>query len=138
MMELMVSIVIVSTLFVLAYPSFINQVSKARQSEAQSYLGAINRAQQSYYLQHRRFGTLPNLEVGIRSVTENYTYTTEPQGTGMNAIAHSTATPADITIRGYAGKVWVGLTGNAGITFVLLCEGTVGAVPEVEGNHCPN
>ncbi|MGB3517019.1 MAG: type IV pilin-like G/H family protein [Elainellaceae cyanobacterium] len=137
MMELMVSIVIIGTLFVLAYPSFINQVSKARQSEAQSYIGAVNRAQQAHYLQHRRFGELPDLEVGIRTFTEHYTYTTEPEGVGMEAIAQTTATPTDNTIRGYLGKVWIGLAGGAGTTFTLMCEGSVGLVPVVEGTTCP-
>lgn len=137
MTELLVCIVIMGTLFVLAYPSFISQVSKARHSEAQSYIGSVNRAQQSYYLQHRRFGELAQLEVGIRTSTDNYTYDINPEGVGMEAIALTTAMPADETVRGYTGKVWIDFVGSGSTTFVLMCEGPYGDVPVVDGTSCP-
>ncbi len=138
MTELMVSVVIMGTLFALAYPSFVNQMSKARQSEAQSYIGAVNRAQQSYYLQHRRFGDIADLEVGIATETESYTYTIAPAGIGPDAIAQTQAEPTDETIRGYAGKVWIDMiTMGSANTFTLMCEGDVGNVPMIDGTSCP-
>ena len=50
LIELLVVIIIIGILAAIALPSFLNQANKARQSEAKSSVGALNRAQQAYYL----------------------------------------------------------------------------------------
>jgi type IV pilus assembly protein PilA len=134
LIELLVVIIIIGILSAIALPSFLNQANKARQSEASTYVGSINRGQQAYFLERNVFGGLSNLELGI-SNTKNYTYATTPSGT-VDAV--TTATPI-ATLKGYAGRVYVGTgSDNTATTLAILCEGTVGALPTVAGaTVCP-
>jgi prepilin-type N-terminal cleavage/methylation domain-containing protein len=138
LIELLVVIIIIGILSAIALPSFLNQANKARQSEASTYVGSINRGQQAYFLEKNTFGTLTNLELGI-SDTKNYTYASTPGGTGTNAEAITTASPV-ATLKGYAGRVWIGTgSDNTATTFAILCEGTSPSlVPGVSGKTvCP-
>jgi prepilin-type N-terminal cleavage/methylation domain-containing protein len=75
LIELLVVIIIIGILAAIALPSFLNQANKARQSEARTYVGSINRAQQAYYLEKQQFApNLANAAVGIPGSTENYAY----------------------------------------------------------------
>lgn len=50
-------------------------VSSARQSEAKTYVGSMNRAQQAFLLEKNYFaGNLETLQIGIQSETVNYKY----------------------------------------------------------------
>jgi type IV pilus assembly protein PilA len=134
LIELLVVIIIIGILSAIALPSFLNQANKARQSEASTYVGSINRGQQAYFLERNVFGGLSNLELGI-SNTKNYTYATTPSGT-VDAV--TTATPI-ATLKGYAGRVYVGTgSDNSATTLAILCEGTIGTPPAVGGaTVCP-
>jgi type IV pilus assembly protein PilA len=60
-------------------PSFLSSLagcsSKAKQAEAKNNLGALNRAQQAYFLDHQQFTTdLAQLGVGIKNPSTNYSY----------------------------------------------------------------
>ncbi|MDX2213568.1 MAG: type IV pilin-like G/H family protein [Oculatellaceae cyanobacterium bins.114] len=138
LIELLVVIIIIGILSAIALPSFLNQANKARQSEASTYVGSINRGQQAYFLEKNAFGTLTNLELGI-SDTKNYTYASTPGGSGTTAEAVTTASPI-ATLKGYSGRVWVGVgTDNTATTLAILCEGTSPSlVPTVSGKTvCP-
>jgi type IV pilus assembly protein PilA len=89
LIELLVVIIIVGVLAAIALPSFLNQIGKARGSEAKSNLGTINRAQQSYRLENQSFATTTaNLDA---KVTGNFfTYTTATGST-----QYTTTTAAD-------------------------------------------
>jgi len=128
LIELLVVIIIIGILSAIALPSFLNQANKAKQAEAQTYVGSINRGQQAYYLEKSMFGGLANLELGI-SNTANYNYSSVATGTGLNAVATTTAGPKGV-LKGYAGKVWLATaTDGTATTLALLCEGTAGGVP---------
>ncbi len=136
LIELLVVIIIIGILSAIALPSFLNQANKARQSEAQTYVGSINRGQQAYFLEKSQFGNLSDLELGI-SNSKNYTYASTPNGSGTLSDAITTASPAG-TLKGYGGRVWVrtGDDGNA-TTAAILCEGAPAEVPTVTGTGCP-
>ncbi|MEG3842021.1 type IV pilin-like G/H family protein [Microcoleus sp. herbarium14] len=52
-----------------------NQQNKARQTEAKQYVSSMNRAQQAFYAEYATFSsTLQKLGIGIKSETENYSY----------------------------------------------------------------
>ena len=137
LIELLVVIIIIGILSAIALPSFLNQANKAKQSEAQTYVGSINRGQQAYYLEKSVFGALGNLELGI-SNTANYTYlSTVGSGTGTSASVITTATPKGV-LKGYAGKVWIATaTDNSATTLALLCEGTASTAPNISATVCP-
>lgn len=76
LIELLVVIIIIGILAAIALPSFLNQANKAKQSEAQTYVGSMNRAQQAYYLENNEFTSVISfLGLGIRESTQNYSYT---------------------------------------------------------------
>jgi type IV pilus assembly protein PilA len=75
LIELLVVIIIIGILAAIALPSFLNQASKARQSEAKTYCGSMARTQQAYYLEKQQFApNLLTLAVGIAQQTSNYAY----------------------------------------------------------------
>ncbi|MFN6487278.1 MULTISPECIES: type IV pilin-like G/H family protein [unclassified Nostoc] len=75
LIELLVVIIIIGILSAIALPSFLNQANKAKQSEAKTYVGSMNRAQQAYYLENTSFSTsIGTLGLGIATQTVNYKY----------------------------------------------------------------
>ncbi|MDB9312740.1 type IV pilin-like G/H family protein [Spirulina sp. CS-785/01] len=86
LIELLVVIIIIGILAAIALPSLLGQANKARQSEAKNNIGAINRAQQGYYLEKQAFATdLATLGAGVRPATENFGYAITDAGT-VNAV----------------------------------------------------
>ncbi len=128
LIELLVVIIIIGILAAIALPSFLNQAAKARQSEAKTYVGSANRAQQAYYLERQRFAdSLPNLAIGVAAQTENYDYTTTGASrgtTGTAANAYSGAVPREPSVKAYVGAVNLATpTGtNEATTLASLCE----------------
>lgn len=55
LIELLVVVIIIGVLAAVALPNLLGQVGKARESEAKSALGALNRAQQGFHLEARNF-----------------------------------------------------------------------------------
>ena len=125
LIELLVVIIIIGILAAIALPSFLNQANKARQSEAKSYTGSMNRAQQAYFLEKSQFTSdISLLGLGIKTSTENYNYTLAKTGT---AKVDGLGSPTKIALKGYAGTAWVGITaaGGEATTLAILCESTV-------------
>jgi len=134
LIELLVVIIIIGILSAIALPSFLNQANKAKQAEAQTYVGSINRGQQAYFLEKSAFGGLSNLELGI-SNTSNYTYSSIA---AAGPLANTFATPKGI-LKAYSGKVWIATaTDGTATTLALLCEQGAGAAPApVALTACP-
>jgi serine/threonine protein kinase len=66
---------IVALLAAIALPSFFTLVSKNRQAEGKQNIGALNRAQQAYYLEKNTFTkSVEKLDIGIKTQTEDYNY----------------------------------------------------------------
>lgn len=99
LIELLVVIIIIGILAAIALPSLLAQVNKAKQAEAKQNIGALNRAQQAYFLENGSFvsTSLSALGVGIKSQTVNYIYTitgddaTSPNVANNKAIAQAKA-----------------------------------------------
>jgi type IV pilus assembly protein PilA len=112
LIELLVVIIIIGILAAIALPSFLNQANRARESEASTYTGTINRAQQAYRLENPSFAPYFNLlEAGIGSttgttdadiVTDFYTYTIVSADSGRSDM---TAVPSDPNLHGFRGCV---------------------------------
>lgn len=121
LIELLVVIIIIGILAAIALPSFLNQAAKAKQSEAKNNVGAVNRAQQGFYLEAGKFATnFDELKIGIQSDTTNYEYKVNPGGDSKTSI---TATPKIDAIIAYAGLVEVA----KGQTYAAACQS---ALPE--------
>ena len=135
LIELLVVIIIIGILAAIALPSFLNQANKARQSEAQTYAGSVNRAQQAYYLENARFSNdLALLGLGIRSTTDNYNYAINrggPTDKGADVFARPWKAEAfDTTsaLRGFIGTTTLasttGVAAGEATTVAILCKST--------------
>ncbi|MDJ0509529.1 MAG: type IV pilin-like G/H family protein [Crocosphaera sp.] len=66
LIELLVVVIIIGVLAAIALPNLLGQVGKARESEAKSTLGAMNRAQQTVFAERGRFArNIAELEVPV-------------------------------------------------------------------------
>ena len=129
LIELLVVIIIIGILAAIALPAFLNQANKAKQSEAKTNNGSVNRAQQAYYLEKAEFAEnkdFSKLGLGIKTESGNYKFVIV--GGGKDSTAASVqAQPikgAKDTVKAYLGSVNAGvLTGTKeATTLTVLCE----------------
>ncbi len=142
LIELLVVIIIIGILAAIALPSFLNQANKAKQSEAKTYVGSMNRAQQAFYLENNYMTGYDSakgfaqLGLGINTQTVNYTYTIalgateapntvavgDPSGKVVNQ-----AIPRSLSLKAYIGGVSVGSVAatSEATTLAVLCEAQV-------------
>ena len=150
LIELLVVIIIIGILAAIALPAFLNQANRARQSEAQTYVGSVNRGQQAYRLENREFADeIANLGLGISSQTEFYNYGAggamdggdNPAGLGeadfvpdgdLGNSVYSVAFPRDTALLGYMGATYILLddNDNATTTAILCTSDAPNVVPE--------
>ena len=102
LIELLVVIIIIGILAAIALPSFLNQANRAKQSEAETYIGTLNRTQQAYRLEEPRFSAdLASLGAGLKFETNNFrygdtaTYATMNIGAAAATAASAGADPYD-------------------------------------------
>ncbi|WP_373527692.1 type IV pilin-like G/H family protein [Nostoc sp.] len=128
LIELLVVIIIIGILSAIALPSFLNQANKAKQSEAKTYVGSMNRAQQAYYLEQNSFAgatQVGNLGLGIATQTTNYIYLIAGGGGTATIVTNQASTVLSTApLKSYVGGV--GVVVQAGTseatTIALLCE----------------
>ena len=112
---------------------FLNQANRARQSEAQTYVGSVNRAQQAYRLENTEFAdAISKLGIGIPVETEFYHYGNGtdsetlgeiPSGQIGNSV-QAVAKQQDEALRGYLGVTFVATDQQGNATTVAgLCQG---------------
>lgn len=147
LIELLVVVIIIGVLAAIALPSLLGQVNKAKQSEAKNNIGAINRAQQAYFLEYQAFTTeLTQLGVGIKTQTDNYDYRSTVTGSSATVagLASHKAQARKPALKAYVGVVGTTI-GNVqtseALTVAFACEAPipgVGSVPDGSGvNSCP-
>jgi type IV pilus assembly protein PilA len=104
LIELLVVIIIVGVLAAIALPSFLNQIGKARGSEAKSNIGTINRSQQAYRLENNEMASdLTQLDAKISGKFYSYTIT----GAGDNTAAATATLVSTVAtdLKNYGGSV---------------------------------
>ncbi|RUR73463.1 pili assembly chaperone [Chlorogloeopsis fritschii PCC 6912] len=129
LIELLVVIIIIGILSAIALPSFLNQANKAKQSEAKTYVGSMNRAQQAYYLENNAFAAQADfgkLGLGIATQTTNYIYTIADGGTtNPSLVTNQAATVVgNAPLKTYVGGVSVATQAatSEATTIAILCE----------------
>ncbi|MGF1522814.1 MAG: prepilin-type N-terminal cleavage/methylation domain-containing protein [Leptolyngbyaceae cyanobacterium] len=131
LIELLVVIIIIGILAAIALPSFLNQASRARETEGRTNIGAVNRGQQAYLLEFGKFAGSdtarnvdadPEDEVGLCALdvgigdcdansvkTDFYEYkleTTEDNDPAVSTADPSNGDPGDDIIRAFRGCVY--------------------------------
>nr|WP_263012968.1 type IV pilin-like G/H family protein [Ancylothrix sp. D3o] len=96
--------------FLIFVPSFFTELAgcgnKARQVEARQNVGVMNRAQQAYYLENKSFAKdIQALEIGIKTETNNYSYSLRSTG---NASYHYAISKQGLnTTKSYVSAVFL-------------------------------
>ena len=123
LIELLVVVIIIGVLAAIALPSLLGQGNKAKQSEARNYVGTVNRSQQAYFLEYQKFASdLSELQVGIKTQSENYKYKIEGGGT-LDAQFKGTAVKK--ALKSYYGLVGTTVGDSAtseALTLAIACE----------------
>ncbi len=136
LIELLVVIIIIGILAAIALPSFLNQSNKAKQSEAKTYVGTLNKGQQAYYTEKSIFGsTIDILGVGVKAATVNYNYssTNTTSATVSNNVAISQGNTIPIALRSYAGMVQLNVVATTSdvTSLATLCENNAAATTSI-------
>ncbi|MEA5466095.1 type IV pilin-like G/H family protein [Leptothoe sp. PORK10 BA2] len=159
LIELLVVIIIIGILAAIALPSFLNQANKAKQTEALTNVGAINRGQQAYRLENEKFSdNISGIGVGIKAVSERYTFgsstTYDPtkanktlgltgtalaEAGSLDAVGGVYAAPEDpLALKGYTGIAYLlkDNVANETTSTIVLCESIqAGAPPTLTVNN---
>jgi type IV pilus assembly protein PilA len=128
LIELLVVIIIIGILSAIALPAFLNQANKAKQSEAKTSVGSMNRAQQTYVLEKNRFADqdkFGDLGLGIATQSTNYQYKIAGGAKGDTKVTNQALTvEATAPIKTYIGGVKIGaITATSETTtLVKMCE----------------
>ena len=130
LIELLVVIIIIGILAAIALPAFLNQANKAKQSEAKTNVGSMNRAQQAYYLEKNLFAgstaeDFGKLGLGIKTQTANYKFLISGGGKDAKIVTNQGAPVlAGAPIKAYIGGVQLGqITATSeATTLTVLCE----------------
>ncbi|EGJ28949.1 MULTISPECIES: type IV pilin-like G/H family protein [Moorena] len=135
LIELLVVIIIIGILSAIALPSFLNQANKAKQSEARTYVGSMNRSQQAYYLENDEFVTdetnFGELGLGVATQTKNYIYGVQDGGTPKASVSNygdpatgAGETDTDSSLKAYQGVTALGEIAETSeaTTLAVLCE----------------
>lgn len=86
-------------------PTTWGQADKARESEAKTYVGSMNRAQQAFYLENNSFSDeMESLGLGIATETEYYKYDIS---LSEDDVTIMTATALDKNLSSFTGAVFV-------------------------------
>ncbi|NJS16239.1 MAG: prepilin-type N-terminal cleavage/methylation domain-containing protein [Nostocaceae cyanobacterium CSU_2_110] len=129
LIELLVVIIIIGILSAIALPSFLNQANKAKQSEAKTYVGSMNRAQQAYFAENGGFvgsgaGDLGKLGLGVNENTVNYKYRIAGGGGTVTLVTNQAQPPKKAQLKAYIGGVALGTiqATSEATTLATLCE----------------
>jgi hypothetical protein len=101
----------------------VSSLSSARQSEAKTYVGSMNRAQQAFFLEKTYFAVnLEVLAIGIPSETANYKY--QVMGLNSTKAVQNMAIAKGDGLKSYTGLVYLAKTPDSPepYTTSLLCE----------------
>ena len=108
--------------FAVAVPTFVVYREGCKSCQGKSGIGLINRAQQSYFLQHQKFAdSVQALAIGMKNPTENYEYSTRV--TPLAVFNYATSRNKEVT--SYVGGVFLE-PANKGtdelVTIAIACE----------------
>jgi prepilin-type N-terminal cleavage/methylation domain-containing protein len=129
LIELLVVIIIIGILAAIALPSFLNQTSKAKQTEAKLYLATVNRTQQAYFTEKGTFAPgLSLLSLGTPVATENYRYVVLESTPTAAATGAANLKP---NLKAYTGRVASGIITPISEVYsnAIICESQTQSQP---------
>jgi type IV pilus assembly protein PilA len=118
LVELITVMIIMSILGAIALPSFLNQTSKAHQTEAKQHIGAVIRGQQLWYAEQSSFTSRLD-DLGLGSIfqvdgsatdtasTASYTYQMTVNSANNTRFMGIVASPIAVNLKAYSGALSV-------------------------------
>ena len=136
MIELLIVIIIVGVLFGVALPSFMNQANKAKESEAKTYIGSMNKAHQAYFVENTTFTTnIEALGIGITTTpTNNYQYRASSNAETKNILSEGES-QSPSALNSYGGTVFVVDAEDNSTIQSILCETTSPGANTLKHDH---
>jgi type IV pilus assembly protein PilA len=140
LIELLVVTIIVGILAAISIPNFINQIGKARETEAKNQLGTMARAQEAYHFEKGQFAdSLDKLALTGSFTSKYYDYLAPVTTTDFASQVKHEATakfPLQDRVRDYAAGVYFG----GGLYSIIICQSDAipGAVdaPDTPADSC--
>jgi type IV pilus assembly protein PilA len=125
LVELLVVIIIIGILAAIALPNFLNQASKAKQSEGKQNIALVNKTQNSYRAENSSFAnSFDVLAIGsitgtTTGSTTNFAYTIS----GTTDSADVIGAARDAGLKGYAGRATrFSNSANQSVIGTVICE----------------
>jgi type IV pilus assembly protein PilA len=120
LIELLVVMIILGVLVSVSLPNFINQIGKARETEAKNNLGAIARSQQAYHFENRTFADNMNKLTLNGSFSSKYYNFPDPSIVNSTIVKHKATAidPISDQVRNYATGIYY----NASLFDITLCQ----------------
>ncbi|NEU72930.1 prepilin-type N-terminal cleavage/methylation domain-containing protein [Hassallia byssoidea VB512170] len=129
LIELLVVVIIIGILAAIALPSLLGQVNKAKQSEAKNNIGAVNRAQQAFFLEYQGFASsLSSLQAGVKTQTDNFSYVVASAAASASSFVQVVAVAQKPALKSYYGATYTAVgDGNTSeaLTLAVACESIV-------------
>ena len=139
LIELLVVVIIIGVLAAVALPNLLGQVGKARESEAKSAMGALNRAQQAFHLEAQKFydggsttgtDTWSNTEsaLGVNPGKEFYVYSnTSASGDDVSSLIAAATDPVEDGTRDFGAAMSYSGGNYTSTLCVAATKGAAGA-----------
>jgi type IV pilus assembly protein PilA len=147
LVELLVVIVIIGILTAIGLPSFLNQTSKAKNTEAKQNIGTIIRSQQLHYSEASAFAAqfdelaLGNLKGGNTDQTKSFTYEMALASGSTSRFLAVTASALDTSLKSYTGALSVERTNSQEAVWQsIICSARAPGSPAVaptDAISCP-
>lgn len=128
LIELLVTLIIIGVLSTIALPTFLDQIGRARGSEAKSTLGGTIRSQKVYYFENGRMATaITQLDVKLSGKFYTYAIT---NATSEYAQVTATASGIQTSIKHYLATIQKNDIPPPDPPFFgsVICEGRINAV----------
>jgi type IV pilus assembly protein PilA len=147
LVELLVVIIIIGILTAIGLPSFLNQTSKAKNTEAKQNVGTIIRAQQLRYSEASSFTTkfddlaLGNLKGDNIYETNSYRYELATTSGSNRRFMSIIASTLDVSSKSYSGALSTDRTNSQESTWQsIICGARIPGSPAIvpsDANSCP-
>ncbi len=127
LVELLVVIIIIGILAAIALPNFLNQTSKAKQSEGKQIVALVNKTQNSFRAENSTFASTFDI-LAIGSINGNTTGSTTTYTYLMGGSVDNVTivgTPRDESLKGYSGAdSRYTNAANQSVIGTVICEAT--------------
>ena len=147
LVELLVVIIIIGILAAIALPNFLNQASKAKQSEGKQNIALVNKTQNSFRAENSAFASsfdvlaIGSITGGATGTTTNFSYSIATAAATDSATV--TGAARDAGLKGYNGAAVRFSNGaNQSVIGTVICEATAPGTaapgaPTIAANTAP-